>query len=78
MAIMKQQRAEQLRAHIGKPGGRDRIIAEYKTAVGMPERELPRAGLMVSEMIDAILDAEYAMRKPDTAGFRSRAMASVL
>ena len=63
MAIMRQQRAEQLRAYIGKPGGRERIIAEYKHAVGMPERELPRAGLMVSEMIDAILDAEYGKSK---------------
>lgn len=62
MAVLKQQRDEQLRAYIGKPGGRDHIVAEYKKAMGMPERELPRAGLMISAMIDAILAIEFGKR----------------
>ena len=63
MAKMKQQRAEELRACIGKPGGRERILAEYKKAFGQTQRELPRAGMMISEMIDAILDFEYGKRQ---------------
>jgi hypothetical protein len=54
------ERESHLATLIGTAAGRHYVMSTYKNAVGMPATEIPPAVMFFSQMIQKILDHEYA------------------
>ena len=53
-------RKSHLTTIIGTAAGRQYVMSTYKVAVGMPATQIPPAAMYFSEMIEKILEHEYA------------------